>query len=330
MRDQSVATLRFRILLGLQTMSWNLVGMPNKPYRDFNSYLRRTFGCRVQKISLDAGLGCPNRDGSKGRGGCIYCNSRGSGTGKSAQGMNITHQLAAAKSALYKRYKATKYLAYFQSYSNTYAPLPVLKRLYSEALADPDVVGLCLGTRPDCVPDPVLDHLHTLSRQALVWMEYGLQSAREATLQLINRGHGVEAFVEALTRTRDRGLPVCAHVILGLPGEGREEMLQTARFLARCRIEAVKVHLLYVIEGTKLHEMYRAGKYRCLEQQEYVELVGEFLSLLPPETIVQRLTGDPHRSELVAPDWALQKKANLQAIIDSMHSRGLYQGKYAS
>lgn len=303
--------------------------MQVKPYTDFSSYLRRSFGCRVQKISLDAGLGCPNRDGSTGRGGCIYCNERGSGTGKAAQGMNITHQIAAAKSALYTRYKAQRFLGYFQSYSNTYAPLPVLKELYAEALSDPDVVGLCIGTRPDCVPDPVLDHLHSLSKNALIWMEYGLQSAHDVTLQRINRGHGVDAFVDALERSRHRGLPVCAHVILGLPGEEREEMLQTARFLASCAIEAVKIHLLYVIEGTRLHEMHRAGEYRCLEQREYAELVGDFLSLLPKETIVQRLTGDPHPRELIAPKWALHKKANLQAIIDSMDARGLYQGRDA-
>lgn len=301
--------------------------MFTKPYRDFNSYLRQLYGCRVQKISLDAGLTCPNRDGSLGFGGCIYCNARGSGTGASEHTPNISDQVRAAKSYLGKRYKANKFLAYFQSFTNTYAPLSVLRRIYEEALEDTDIVGLAIGTRPDCVPDEVLDHLQELSRDRLIIMEFGLQSADDATLLRIGRGHTVNAFVDAVQRARSRGLYVCAHVILGLPGESRGDMMRTARFLASLGIQAVKIHLLYVIRGTTLDLWYQRGEYKCLNREEYVETVGEFLTLLPPYIIIQRLTGDPHREELVAPLWALEKQKNLDAIHRHMLGRGLYQGQ---
>ncbi len=300
--------------------------MSDKLYNDYNSYLRRLFGCRVQKITLDAGLTCPNRDGTLGRGGCIYCNEKGSGTGA---GLNagITAQLSAAKERLSKRYGAKKFIAYFQSFSNTYAPLERLSALYAEALADPDVVGLSIGTRPDCVSDEVLDHLSGLSKTHLIWMEYGLQSSSDKTLDLIGRGHRAASFADAAARTRARNISVCAHVILGLPGEGMEEMLGTARFIARCGIQGVKIHLLYVIKGTRLDELYRSGAYRCLQCEEYAAAAGEFLALLPPEMIIQRLTSDPHPEELAAPRWALEKQKNLEAIETYMREKGLFQGK---
>ncbi len=297
------------------------------PYRDFNSALRERFGRRVQKITLDAGLTCPNRDGTLGTGGCIYCNARGSGTGAASR-LSISDQIREAKDYLRRRYKAAAFLAYFQSFSNTYAPLTVLKSLYEEALADPDVVGLSIGTRPDCVEDAVLDLLAGWCRSHWVWLEYGLQSAHDETLSRIGRGHSAAQFTDAVRRTRQRGLSVCAHVILGLPGEGRDEMLATARFLADSDIQAVKVHLLYVIRGTVLHEWYSSGRYRCLTREEYVGLVSEFLAFLPPEIIVQRLTGDPHPEELAAPAWALEKRRNLEAVHRFMAENDLYQGKF--
>ncbi|MDZ7760717.1 MAG: TIGR01212 family radical SAM protein [Desulfovermiculus sp.] len=288
--------------------------MQQKPYRDFNSYLRQRYGCRVQKISLDAGLTCPNRDGTLSRTGCIYCNPRGSGTGQAANGLSIAQQLENAKEPLRRRYKARKFLAYFQSYTNTYAPVDRLQDLYAQAVGDPDVVGLSIGTRPDCVPEQVLDLISEMSRQKDIWLEYGLQSAHEETLAGINRGHGVAAFADAVSRTRQRGLPVCVHVILGLPGEGEKEMLETARYLAEQDIQAVKIHLLYVVQGTALHRLYAQGKYRCLEQEEYADLAAKCVHNLPREVIIQRLTGDPHQEELVAPLWAVNKQQTLQMI----------------
>lgn len=300
--------------------------MAVKLYRDYNSYLRETFGCRVQKISIDAGLGCPNRDGTVGTGGCIYCNERGSGTG-AARFASVTEQVRAGKERLAKKYKAKKFIAYFQSFSNTYAPLSRLRALYEEALADPDVVGLSIGTRPDCVPDETLDHLELLGKTHLVWLEYGLQSAKDETLARIRRGHSTDAFIDAVKRTRARKIPVCAHVILGLPGENIEDMLNTANFLALQDVQAVKIHLLYVIRGTALHEMYSSGAFSCLSRDAYAAAVGEFLALLPPRLVIQRLTGDPHPDELVSPAWALDKKANLEAVRAYMENNGLYQGK---
>ncbi len=296
-------------------------------YRDFNSYLREKFGCRVQKITVDAGLSCPNRDGSIGTGGCIYCNSKGSGTGAAMQELSISQQLLNAKSFLARRYKAKKFLAYFQSFTNTYAPLPKLKSLYEEALAVPDVVGLTIGTRPDCISDPILDYIKEISSKALIWMEYGLQSAQDQTLKLINRNHSIKDFENAVKKTRLRNLPICVHVILGLPGESRKDMMSTARFLSSLDIQAIKIHLLYVVKGTVLDQWYKSGKYRCLKREEYISLVGEFLTYLPSHMIIQRLTGDPHRDELVAPDWALEKHKNLEAIHNYMKEHSLYQGK---
>lgn len=303
-----------------------MVEEPLKLYRDYNSYLREMFGCRVQKISLDAGLTCPNRDGSLGTGGCIYCNEKGSGTG-AAHLSSISEQIRAGRERLAKKYKAKRFIGYFQSFSNTYAPFHRLEALYREALEQQDVVGLSIGTRPDCVSDQVLDHLEELSTDRLIWLEYGLQSANDQTLKLINRGHTAADFAQALERTRVRNLPVCAHVILGLPGETIQDMLETARFLARLDIQAVKIHLLYVIRGTALDALYRSGAYSCLSREEYAAAAGEFIAILPPRVIIQRLTGDPHPEELVSPLWSLEKAANLKAIEEYMKSCGLHQGK---
>ena len=296
-------------------------------YYDLNSYLRNIFGCRVQKISLDAGLTCPNRDGRISTGGCIYCNSRGSGTGASSQGLSITEQIMRGKEFLKKRYKAQKFIAYFQSFSNTYGPYEKLKGLYEEALAIDDIVGLSIGTRPDCVDESVLTLLESYAKDYLVWIEYGLQSIHDRTLAAINRGHDVECFKGAVDKTRGRGIKICAHVILGLPFEDRHDMLATAKAVAAMGIDGIKIHLLYVVKGTRMEELYLEGKYRCLEQEEYVNLVCDFLELLPPDMVIQRLTGDPHPHELVAPEWSLRKNETLSRIKETFTDRESWQGK---
>ncbi|UCF90752.1 MAG: TIGR01212 family radical SAM protein [Desulfobacterales bacterium] len=298
-----------------------------KRYHDLSSYLRSLYGCRVQKITVDAGFTCPNRDGTIATGGCIYCNFRGSGTGAHARGLTVTAQLAQGRQSLAKRYKAQKFIAYFQSFSNTYAPLATLQRLYDEALAVTDVVGLSIGTRPDCVDEPVLQLLQSYARNYLVWVEYGLQSAQDRTLVQINRGHDFQCFVKAVRLTQNRGIKICAHVILGLPDENRRDMLQTAQAVADLGIDGIKLHLLYVVQGTRLEALYRQGSYRCLEQQEYVDLVCDFLECLPADMVVQRLTGDPHPSELVAPLWSLRKAETLARIRDTLEKRDSWQGK---
>jgi radical SAM protein (TIGR01212 family) len=300
--------------------------MMDKRYNDLNTYLRSLFGCRVQKITVDAGLGCPNRDGRVSTGGCIFCNARGSGTGAHTRGLTITDQLLQGKKSLAGRYKAKKFLAYFQSFSNTYAPIDRLQKLYDEALAVEDVVGLSIGTRPDCVDPPVLELLQDYAGRHLIWIEYGLQSASDKTLERINRGHDVQCFKDAVRATLNRGIKICVHVILGLPGETRSDILHTARTISDLGIDGVKLHLLYVVKGTPLEALYRQGDYRCLEQQAYIDLVCDFLERIPPEMVIQRLTGDPHPEELVAPQWSLKKAETLRRINETLDKRDSWQG----
>lgn len=300
--------------------------MAGLPYLDLNTHLRSRFGTRVQKISLDAGLTCPNRDGRVGAGGCLYCNPRGSGTGAAARGLSLTAQLQQGLARLKERYRAVKFIAYFQSFSNTYAPVAQLRRLYDEALAFPEVVGLSLGTRPDCLEDEVLELLAEYSRKRLLWLELGLQSAHDQTLKALNRGHDVACFTQAVARAASRGLEVVAHVILGLPGEGPDEMAATAAYLARLPLQGVKIHLLYVVKGSNLAGLFQAGAYTCLTEGQYVRLVVDFVELLPPQFVIHRLTGDPHRQELLAPGWCLDKARVLGRIREEFARRGRRQG----
>jgi hypothetical protein len=318
----------FLIILPTYSMVKQWLPMMNKRYNDLNTYLRSLFGCRVQKITVDAGFSCPNRDGTLATGGCIYCNTRGAGTGDHSRGLTITDQLLQGKQALSRRYKAKKFLAYFQSFSNTYAPVDMLQKLYDEALAVEDVVGLSIGTRPDCVDESVLALLQDYAAHHLVWIEYGLQSARDETLELINRGHDASCFSDTVRATRNRGIKICAHVILGLPGETRNDMLHTAKTISDLEIDGLKLHLLYVVKGTRLEGLYRRQEYSCLEQHEYVALVCDFLERIPPDLVIQRLTGDPHPEELVAPEWSLKKSETLQQINDTLEQRDSWQGKF--
>jgi radical SAM protein (TIGR01212 family) len=292
-----------------------------KRYLDFNTYLRNLFGCRVQKISLDAGLSCPNRDGTLSTEGCIYCNSRG---------ISISEQLENGKNMLSRRYKAERFIAYFQSFSNTYAPVETLKTLYEEALAVKDVVGLSIGTRPDCVTEPVLSLLETYAQKYLIWIEYGLQSVHDRSLAIINRGHDFNSFETAVAATKNRGIKICAHVILGLPQEEKKHMMETAKTIAAMEIDGVKLHLLYVVKGTQLEKIYERGEYRCLSQQKYVDLVCDFLEHLPKNMVIQRLTGDPHPDELAAPMWSLNKNQTLSLIHERLKKRHTWQGRLAS
>lgn len=296
-------------------------------YNDFNAYLKNIFGCRVQKITIDAGLSCPNRDGTISKDGCIYCNVRGSGTGAHSKGLSVIDQIVSAKSALFNRYKAKKFIAYFQSFTNTYGPFDTLKHLYEQALGVEDVVGISIGTRPDCVNEPILDLLQGYVDNYLVWIEYGLQSANDSTLALINRGHDFSCFKAAVNVTKNRGINICAHVILGLPQERKVHMLQTARAIADMEIDGIKLHLLYVVKGTKLDELYRTNKYRCLEQDEYIDIVCDFLERIPKHMVIQRLTGDPHPNELVAPKWSLKKMETIALIRKTLETRDTWQGK---
>jgi len=296
-------------------------------YYSFNTYLRQRFGQRVQKITLDAGLTCPNRDGTRGSGGCIYCDGRGSGTGAAAKYADIREQTIAGKDFLARRYKAQRFISYFQSFCNTYAPLGRLRAMYDTATEIPGVVGLSVATRPDCLSPAVLELLSSYTARYMVWLELGLQSMHDATLRLINRGHTWQEFLDGYLLARSYSLLICVHVIIGLPGEGREEIHATAREVARLRPDGIKIHSLYVNRGTALEQMLQAGTFQPLEQQEFAGLACDFLELLPGATVIQRLTGDPDRRELVAPLWSLRKQETLKMITDELRRRESRQGK---
>lgn len=299
--------------------------MNKKRYNAFSDELKRVFGCRVHRISVDAGFTCPNRDGTVGTGGCIYCGGEGSGSFGIARGLSITEQLEDGKEVMVRKYKAGKFIAYFQPFSNTYAPVEKLAALYNEALAVKDIVGLIVGTRPDCLPPETLDLLAGYGQRNWFWLELGLQSPHDRTLRQINRGHDFAASKAAVERCKERGIRVCAHVILGLPGESREEMLATAGILNDLRIDGVKLHLLHVMRGTILADMYGRGEFRVMERDDYVGLVCDFLERLDPGISIQRLTGDGGR-DLVAPLWSLAKFEVLNAIDVELERRGSWQG----
>lgn len=301
--------------------------MTQTRYNDLSSYLRKRFGCRVQKITIDAGFSCPNRDGTLSSTGCIYCDAKGSGTGAARRAESIKHQIQQAKYRLTARYKARKFISYFQAFTNTYAPCKILRERYDEAVADSDVVGLAIGTRPDCIDEEKLDLIEEYTATHMVWIEYGLQSMHDRTLKRINRGHKYEDFVRAVRMTQGRNILICAHVILGLPGESREDALDTASALADLGIDGVKIHSLYIPQETPLARLFLTGGYTVMDEETYVSGVVGFLERLPPTVIVQRLTGDPDPSTLLAPAWTLDKQQTLALIRQTLEASGTCQGR---
>lgn len=297
-------------------------------YRDYNTYLQEIFGERVQKIPLDAGLSCPNRDGTLSSQGCIYCDALGSGTGAfSCRGESVPEQIDRAKAFLAKRYRARKFIAYFQSFTNTYGPLDQLKQLYDAALSRPDMVGLSVATRPDCIDPERLRLLSSYRHDHLVWVELGLQSAHDETLRLINRGHDSTCFKEAVRLAKTYDLNVCAHIILGLPGETSVMMRETACFLAELPIDGVKIHSLYVLQDTAMGALYHSDRFKPMTRDRYIETVVQVLELLPPDLVIQRLTGDPPKTGLLAPLWTLEKQKNLDMIRNALERENTWQGR---
>lgn len=304
--------------------AWRAAGLR---YFAYNFYLRNRFGGRVQKVSLDAGFSCPNVDGTVARGGCVFCDNRSFSPSRRLPRTSIRGQLDEGIRRLKWRYEVDKFLAYFQPATNTYAPVERLRPLYDSALEHPQVVGLAIGTRPDCVPEDVLDLLSEIGQRTYLSVEYGLQTIHDRSLEWMNRGHRHEAFVDAVERSRGRGFEICAHVMLGLPGESREDMLATAREVARLGVDAVKLHNLYVVKNTPLAEQYSAGQVKLLDRDEYVSTVVEFLELLPPTCIVERVSGEAPPRYLVAPSWCLDKPALKNAIEAEMARRDTWQGR---
>jgi hypothetical protein len=307
-------------------MSWLPPALSRKRYMSFTDHLRRTFACRVHKVCLDAGFTCPNRDGALAVGGCIYCNNASFSPGN--RRLSVPAQLEQGKRFLRQRYGAQKFIAYFQAYTNTYGDVRLLKNLYDTALASDDIIGLSIGTRPDCVPDAVLDLLADYAARTYLWLELGLESGHDQTLALLNRGHTVAAFDDAVRRAQQRRLRLCAHVILGLPGESSAAMLETAQHLAALGLDAVKLHHLHVVRHTVLEKMYQRGEVSLLSMDAYAALVVDCLEVLPPEMIIMRLLGDAPRATLVAPLWSLHKQPVLQRIGQELERRHTYQGRH--
>ncbi|MGC8872274.1 MAG: TIGR01212 family radical SAM protein [Caldimicrobium sp.] len=296
-------------------------------YYSLNQFLKEKFGEKVRKIPLDAGFTCPNRDGTKGKGGCIYCDLKGSGTGL-GQRLSLKEQIEFFLERFKKR-GYQKFIAYFQSFSNTYGPLLKLKETYRIILNYPEIVGLAIGTRPDCIDKEVIKLLKEFQHLGYyLWIELGLQSKHNQTLKLINRGHTFEDFLSAYYLLKEEEIPVVVHIIFGLPKEDREMMLETVETLSELKPEGIKFHALYILEGTPLSELYKAGQVRELSLEEYRSLVGEALSLLPRYTVIHRLTSDPPKEGLLAPLWLLDKNKVLNAITDYMKEKSLYQGKF--
>lgn len=298
----------------------------NKRYYDLKSYWRNLFGCNVHKLQIDAGFTCPNRDGHVATGGCIYCDGRGSKLRQKGELPSVSQQIQNGKK-FYKPH-ASKFVAYFQTFTNTYAPVEKLQILYDEALAQEDVVGLSIGTRPDCVGPDVIDLLKGYVQKYHVWLELGLQSMHDKTLKFINRGHDFRQFLDAVGALAGKNIHLCAHIIIGLPGETDEEILQTAKAIAALPINGIKIHSLLALEGTVLGEMYKNGTIKIMSKDKYVSLVADVLEVLPPEMVIQRLTADGYQDIFLAPDWAMNKLDVLNSINKELERRDSYQGKH--
>ena len=296
-------------------------------YYSLNRYLRETFGEKVYKLALDGGMTCPNRDGTIGTGGCIFCSAGGSGDFAEGRCGSVAEQLERAKARVWGKTGAAKFIAYFQSYTNTYAPVEYLERLFSEAMAEEAIVALSIGTRPDCLPEEVVGLLSRLNQIKPVWVELGLQTIHEETARSIRRGYELSVYEDALGRLKAAGIQVIVHVILGLPGETREQMLATIDYLAgEHRPDGVKLQLLHVLEGTDLAQDYRAGKFRTMEMEEYFELLCACLRRLPEDMVIHRLTGDGPKKTLIAPLWTGDKKRVLNALRRELERQDVQQG----
>jgi radical SAM protein (TIGR01212 family) len=299
-------------------------------YYPFSRFLRERFGTKVYRVTIDGGFTCPNVDGTVAVGGCVYCDNRSFSPNRRLPRTTIREQVERGVAILRERYRADRFLAYFQAATNTYAPVAKLRRLYDEALAHPLIVGLAVGTRPDCVAQEVLDLLEGYARDHYVCLELGLQSIHDRSLDWMNRGHHFDAFLDAVQRCQGRRLDLCAHVILGLPGESHADMLATADALAALPVDAVKIHNLHVVRDTPMEKMYHAGAVPMLERAEYVQVVCDFLERLPPRMVIHRLSGDAPPDYLVAPLWCLDKPGLLHAIHAELERRDSWQGKKES
>lgn len=304
-------------------MEWN-----SKPYHTLDYEMKRRFHTKVYKIALDGGMTCPNRDGTLDSRGCIFCSEGGSGEFAASSRLSVTDQIEEAAARIGQKLGRSPgaYIAYFQSYTNTYAPVEYLRPLFTEAIRHPLVKALSIATRPDCLAPDVLGLLEELNREKPVWVELGLQTVSDQTAETIRRGYPLSCFEETLGRLRSAGLEVIVHVILGLPGETKDQMLQTVSYLANAPVQGVKLQLLHVLKGTDLAQLYENGACPVFSMEEYIDLVLDCIALLPPHMVIHRITGDGPKSLLIAPSWSANKRLVLNSMTRRFAERGIYQG----
>ena len=298
-----------------------------KRYHSLNYFLRNKFGEKIYKISLDGGFTCPNRDGKVATGGCTFCSARGSGDFAGSRILSITEQFEDRKEMMQKKWKDGKYIANFQAYTNTYAPVDELRRKYEEALAQKNVIAISIATRPDCLDDDVLDYLSELNKKTYLWVELGLQTINDETARNFNRGYDFEVFDNSLKKLQERGIEVVVHTIFGLPGETKEDMLKTVDYVAHSGAQGVKFHLLHLMEGTRMVKQYENGELQLLSKEDYIDLICEAVAMIPEEMVVHRLTGDAPRQSLIGPMWSLKKWEVLNDIDKALVDNNIWQGK---
>lgn len=292
-----------------------------------NHHYRQRFGEKVYKLSLDGGFTCPNRDGTIGTGGCIFCSAGGSGDFASDRSLSIKEQISSAKQIFRSKEVGKKYIAYFQAFTNTYAPLAYLRKIYTEALEPEEIVGISIGTRPDCLPDETLDFLQELNEQKPVYLELGFQTCHEDTARFIRRGYDNDVFLDAVHRAKKAGLNVVCHIILGLPGESREQIFETIHYLNQLPIDGIKMSMLHILKNTDLAKYYAETGFPVFDQDEYINLVIDCLELLRKDIVVHRMTGDGPKDLLIAPLWSQNKRAVLNGIQKQLKERDTWQGR---
>lgn len=302
--------------------NWN-----GKPYHSFDYMLKERFGEKIYKVALDAGMTCPNRDGTLGSRGCIFCSAGGSGDFAGSRQDSITQQIEKQAASIRQKRGVAKFIAYFQAYTNTYAPVDYLRKIYTEAISHPDIVAISIGTRPDCLDEDILQLLDELNQKKPVWVELGLQTIHETTARYIRRGYPLSCFEQAVSELRKRNLDVIVHTILGLPGESKNDILSTIEYLNHGDIQGIKLQLLHVLKGTDLAEDYLAGKFQVYSMEEYLELVIDCLEHLNPEIVIHRLTGDGPKDLLIAPLWSSAKRTVLNTLHRECKLRHAFQGK---
>ena len=305
-----------------QPLMWS-----DKFFHTWNYEMKEQFGSKVFKVMLDAGFTCPNRDGKLAIGGCTFCSARGSGDFAGRRRDDLVTQFNTIRDRQHLKWPEAKYIGYFQAYTNTYAPVETLREYYEVILEQPNVVGLSIATRPDCLPDDVIDYLAELNERTYLWVEMGLQTVHESTSQLINRAHDTACYVEAVNKLRARGIRVCCHIIYGLPQETHEMMLETGRQVAKMDVQGIKIHLLHLMKKTPMVKQYEAGLLRFLEMDEYINLIVDTLEILPPHMIVHRLTGDAPKELLIGPMWSQRKWEVLNGIDRALRTRQTWQGR---